>query len=295
MRLNLVDLMDTYYGAGSWTGRTGVGVGTDIGPALSTGLTSLRGAGGRGVIEIPVCPVGGSWLANTMPNHSLLSGNYIEGEGSQGSLIVYNNANNVMFYYSGFGGFSGGGVKGVGMQLEDGLGDTSSYAVLLKGDTASQPDQCEFEDLYITALGSSYWYNPFQAYGNLRTSPQGIRILECKNIQLFRGRNVGCHLSGVVQASFDNLGIYVGKPGTNGDSMYVTGGTTPDTQTVQFRAEEIAVNGNLNINNCRDVELQGRVYGTVNLDPSADYVNGRIHAGAKVGTLGSHSSLVVTF
>lgn len=231
---DLVSCMNAYYGVGAWTYRTGVNQGSDIGPALTAGLQAIRnGPGARGTIQIN----SGQWLYRTPVSPSLLSGNYLIGEGSQASTLFFANGTGVAFYFNGAGGLTGGGLKGLGVQLEDGLGDSTAYAILLMGDASFQPDQMQFDDLYISALGASYWFTGFEAYGDARTAPQGIRVGSMHMVEIFKCRNVGCYLSNVVDWDITNLGLFVGKGG--GMDFYITGGGTPPTNSTIVNVRDV--------------------------------------------------------
>jgi hypothetical protein len=296
MELSLPSLMDARYGAGNWSQRTAPGNGTDIGPALEDGFTTLRANGGRGIIKIP----SGSWQLTFPPNPNLVSGNYIIGEGSMASKVYFNSNSGAAFYWNSAGGYSGGGMKGVAILLEPNLGDTNAYAILVQGDATYQPDQMSFEDLYISATQNScgapstpsYWYNPVQFYGNARTSPQGIRGATLKNIQVFCGRNLGVYMSNVVQYSIENLGVYVGKPGTSGMDAMFSGGGSASTNTIHLTVSALNVGGTLWLNEISSVALQGNV-GVLNTNSTATYVSGWLRAGGTVGVVGANSNLTV--
>ncbi len=205
--LDLRDLMDARYGVGSWTQRTGVGAGSDIGLAICDGLTTLKSNFYGGTIFVPP----GVWLMNTPIPATLLSGSKIKGLHSQASIIVFNNAWNAAFSFNGNGGATGGGMSGLGILLESGLGLSSSYAILLNGDSVHQQDQTEWDDLYISAWGgSSYWWDGFHADGVARTSPLGVRVATLNNVQVFNCRNASFYLKTVVQWSMSNVGAYTG-------------------------------------------------------------------------------------
>lgn len=257
--LDLRDLMDNVYGAGQWVHRTAPGNGSDIGPALAAGLTGLRAKFGRGKILIPP----GTWELTNPPTGDLLSGNTLEGVSSQASIIFYNKGTGAALSFTGNGGYTGGGLKHLGLLLEPGFGQSSAYAVLLRGNATYQPDQTMFEDLYITASNSgSYWWDGFHADGSARAYPQGIRIVDLRNIQIFNCHNTSGYFSNCVGWSLTNFGTYVGS-GTGAD-VYIQGRTT------QFSAMRLNVNGTLHLSNCNGVYLEG--LGTISADGSAKYI-----------------------
>lgn len=226
--VELTDFMDSHYGVGNWTRRTGVGLGTDIGPALVAACNFLRTNYGRGIISITP---GGAWLMNTAPTPAQWSGHRIIGAGSQASSVVWNSNSGCPFYFNAAGGYTGGGIEGLSILLEDGYPTSNTYGILLQGDASFQQDQTMWSDIYMTALGNSYWFNGFQAYGNARTSPQGIRIADMTNVQIFRCRNAGFYGSNLVGWSGRNIGCYAGLAG--GNSFYLTGGGSTNTNSVQ--------------------------------------------------------------
>lgn len=220
--LDLRDLMDAHYGVGHWTQRTGVGVGSDIGPALTDGLQYLRQKFGRGKILIPP----GQWLMTNAPVPADMTGHYIEGAGSMASWVVYNNASGAAFYFSAAGGYDGGGIRGLAIMLESGLGNTNSYGILLQGSAIYQPDQMEFEDIYMSSVGaSSFWWDNFHIDGSARAHPQGCRIGTLTNVQLFNSHNVPLYISNAVGWTLVNVGVFTGA-GANGNDIFIIGGST---------------------------------------------------------------------
>src|SRR6185369_16841938 len=245
--LDLRDLMNARYGVGGWTGRTGIGVGTDIGPAICDGLTALRANFSGGIIDIPP----GVWLLNTPIPANLLSGSIIRGLHSQASIIVFNNPGNAAFSFNGSGGATGGGMRGLAILLESGLGNTNSYAIILNGDSVHQQDQTEWNDLYISAWGgSSYWWDGFHADGVARTSPLGVRVATLNNVQVFNTRNAPFYLKTTVQWTLNNVGAYTGI-GPYANTVLIAG-------AVHMYGE--AVNAVLNIFGSSDVLINGTRY-----------------------------------
>lgn len=248
--VNLTDFLNRRHGVGGWTQRTGVGAGTDIGPALVDMCTYLRTNFGRGVIWIPP----GEWLMTTTPSAAQWSGMQIWGAGSQASAVVYNSNGGTAFNFSAAGGWTGGGIQGLAITLESGFPASNAVAISLQGDTTQQPDQMTFKDLYITSKNASYWYSGFVAFGNARTSPQGIRIAHLENLQIFRCSNAGMYLSNVVQWTIVNVGIYVGTGG--GANFYIAGGGAGATNSTQIDARGI-VASEINMTNCSKVFISG--------------------------------------
>lgn len=283
--VNLDDYMDSYYGAGAWTGRTGIGTGSDIGPALINALNAIRSSTGRGkVIFAPR-----TYLMNTAPTADQYSGIQLEGCGSQASKVVWNSNTGCPFSYSGNGGYTGGGIKGIGLLLEDGYPSSMANGITLQGNATYQPDQMEFSDIYMSAIGSSYWYNGFFAYGNARTSPQGIRVCNIANLQVFKCRNTGIYISNAVQWTVSNVGVYVGS--ASGNNFYLGGGGTPLTNSVQAYIYGLACSGDLNLTNCTKFNISGST-NTVSCATSADYGDvSVVRGGALNGSFGPNTRL----
>ena len=298
--VNLVDFMNARYGVNSWSYRTGVGVGTDAGPAINDALQYIRTNFSRGTLLIPPT---GIFLVNTAINPALLAGNNILGYGSQASKIVYNVANSDAFRFSGAGGFTGGGIKGLAILLEANLGtvfstgkrNSSTNAINLQGDTSYQPDQMVFSDLYISAISAagydtSYWNNGVQVYG-IRTSPQGIRVGQWDNIQLFNNYNSGISLYNAIQHSFNNVGIYTGE--NTGNNCYI--GSTTGGNSTQINMQNLTVSGELNLTNSTRVTINGGC-GSLVAGTGFDYYDVYVTCSGSVNTsgIGSHGRIGTT-
>jgi hypothetical protein len=240
---HLTACLDSHYGAGNWTQRTSIGVGTDIGPALSDCVTAIRNTTGRGRIYIDP----GIWLLTTSP--PTFTGIQLEGYGSQASVVVYNSGAGIAFPYintKSNGCLDGGGMRGIAILLEKGFGTSNAYAIVLSGDTSCQPDQTLWEDLYVTSVaGASYWWETFHADGSARTKPQGIRGGSMHNIQLFNAHHVGLYMANAVQWDLVNVGIYTGI-GT-GKDVWLYGAGTRSTNSVHINAIGLNYAGKLHL------------------------------------------------
>ena len=284
---DLRDFMDARHGVGGWAYRTGVGVGTDCGPAMSDALQALRSRYGRGVLFVP--PTGSFRLA-TAPAAADYSGNIVRGAGTFASQIVYDNTTGVAFNFSGASGFTGGGVESLNLQLEDGYAASTATAFNLSGDATNQPDNCNFEHLYVTAIGASFWQSLFLAIGTARTAPQGVRVLTMKDLQLFTSHTNGVQLYNVVQATVDNVGTYSGT-GT-GNDWYISGGGAANTNSISIWLTGVLCSGTMNVANCSDI--MGDIK-TVNWATGATWTTSRIKArisGTKTGAPGAGATLV---
>jgi len=214
--LDLRTLMDNHYGAGNWSYYTGQGTGTDIGPALQDGISQIQAIPfSNRAGEIDVGPF--SWSLKTQVSD--FGGIIVRGVTSSRSVIVFQNAGAVAFYFK----TVGGGLRHLAILLDSGLGDTLSMAVLLAGNATSQPDQTEFEDLYISAVGGlAYWWDAVHVDGTARTAPIGARVVTWKNIQTFNARNLSVYLGGAIKHTFENLGCYTGK-GPYANTIMISG------------------------------------------------------------------------
>lgn len=290
--LDLRDCMDAQYGVGSWSATT------DIEPALHACFLTIQAHGGRGTISVPT----GIFALNTVIPPGDLSGNYIIGQGSQASQITVGMSSGAAFFWSGTnntsGGFTGGGMKGIALRLCCNLGVTSTIAILGRGNASFQPDQMEFEDLYITgdcnagSGGGSWWNSDFQMDGTARTAPQGMRVQHVANIQLFCASAFAFFLSNAVQFDLSNVGTYVGNPGTGtGTDCYITGNGSAPTNSIQVSIVNLACGGTFHLTNA------SYVYPTVKTNAlswnsTATFIIGLISAGSVTGAAGAHSNVL---
>jgi hypothetical protein len=187
-------------------------------------------------------------------------------------------------------------MKGISIFLESGMGDTTSYAVYCVGDATNQPDQMEFEDIYITSPytpTTAFWYQGVTVDGNSRTSPQGVRVHQWRNIQIFCCRNLAAYFRNAVQFSVDNIGAYSGKSGTSGNDIQITGGGSASTNSAQFSLTRFKVGGELLTTECSDLHLVG-ITTDLEYATTATFVHGYINVtGSVTGSLGSGGDLVL--
>jgi hypothetical protein len=284
---DLRDFLDSTVGVGLWTERTGVGVGTNCQPAAEAALDAIRARYGRGVLRIPP----GTWLFNAELAPAKLSGIFVEGYGSQVTKLVYNKNSGAFLRWSAASAFTGGGIRGVGCLLEDGYPTSNAEFMRLEGDATNQPDQFRAEDLYVSAFGSSFWYQGLIAYGVARTSPQGIRIADLRNIQLFRNRNAAALFYNIVGWTIINLGSYSGSGG--GNDVYLSGGGAANTNSIQVSIDGLWCSGDLKLSNASRCRLFGTA-ASVTAATSFTYHTGQIFAPSLSGSLGTPGNLLVT-
>jgi hypothetical protein len=370
--VNLITFMNARYGVGAWAYRSDVAVGTDAGPAINDALQYIRTNFGRGTLVIPP---GGLFLVNTAIDSTLLAGNNIIGYGSAASGIVYNVNNSSAFLFTGANGFTGGGIQGLGIFIEAGIGtlfsahssfrgtgsisgttltitataagqidvgDTiygtgvtagttvtafgsgsggngtytvstsqtvastqigtitgkryaATNALTLQGSSQYQADQMVFSDLYVTAIvapgyDTTYWNYGLQIYG-IRTSPQGVRVGQWSNIQLFNNYGAGVTMYNAVQHSFSNVGIYTGQ--NNGNNCYIQGGATSSLYNTQLNFQNLTVSGELTLLNTTRCTVNG-VCASLVAGSGFDYYDVFLTVPGTVNTsgIGTHGRIV---
>lgn len=299
---DLRDFMDARYGAGQWTYRTtqqgSVVTGTDAGPAITDALAALRARYGRGKLLIPP----GAFTVIQPPDPQTLGGHIIEGFGSQASQIYFQNGQQPLFWFN--GSATGGALKGLGLLIEAGLGDTNATCILQQGNVKRldangvwdgqyhQPDQMEFSDLYITSAdGVSKWHTGWLVNGEGRTSPQGVRVCHATNIQIFRCRYLGAGFYNAQKFSVINLGIYAGT-GT-GNSLYLSGGGTSSKNSGDCLFDNITVSGDLNLTAATGCSIRGKC-STVSASSSFNAYDIFLDSGAPLsGSLGPNGRYVI--
>ncbi len=287
--IDLRDLLDEQHGVGGWTQRTGVNTGTNCTVALTLGLDRLRARYGRGTIKIPP----GTWLFNTQIDPAKLSGITLEGIHELASQMVWAGGAVDFLRWSGASAYSGGAIRRMGMYREDGFSAVST-GIMLQGDATFQPDQFTVENIYMSALGTGYWSKNLFLSGQARTSPQGLRVVSGRNLQLFRsgsGGGYGAGFFNVVQGDFTNVGTYVGT-GALGTNVYVGGGGTTSTNTTQFTLDRLACGGELNLTSHTRAKYDG-FCANLAMAGTADFVWGWLDASSTAGALGANSNLII--
>lgn len=279
---NLQTAMDNHYGVGDWTHYTGVGTGTDIGPAMSDCITAFASdSSGVGTIYVPAT---GGWMLRT--NGIDFSGISIIGDYSS-STIYYNptTPNTVAFAWRATNGRTGGGIQNIAIVLDSGLGTTGDTALLFQGNATYQPDESVVRHVYMTSVGGSSSWNTCLLYNGIaRTSPQGIRVATISDVQLFGCNNIGASFTNVVQFSISNLGIYVSS-GT-GENFVLTGGGTTLTDSTQVYVTALASSNDITINNSTRFFVWG-TGATVTTDTTATHGVVWAAGASAVGTCGT--------
>lgn len=258
----------------SWTTRTGVGQGTDISLALGDWCDHLNDNGGYGELMIPP----GTWRMANAISPERLKGKRLLGTATRNATkIVVDMSAGIAFHWSGFGGFTGGGMDNITLQLEKDKGDANITAIRLSGDSTYQPDDMVFRNVKITAItgtdggdGESYWLRCVHIDGSARSSPKGVRVGTWEDIQMFRSWDYPMFISGAVQFGMHNIGTYSGK-GATGNNIYVQGGTE------QIYINGLTCGGQLNISAADQIELSGSA-ATVAFGANVNRVFGGMYA-----------------
>lgn len=284
---DLRDFLDAQNGVGGWTYRSAPGVGTDCRVALENALVALRNRYGYGRVRIAG---NGLFRFASQIDSEKLKGMFIEGDNQNSAQLVFDFDSGVAFNYTGAGGYTGGGLRNITMYIESGHPTSTLYGINMAGNSVDQPDGMVFEHVRMTSLSpaSSFWYICLQADGSARTAPQGIRIASLNDVQLFCARNVGAIFTNCVQWDVSNFGVYVGSG--IGNDCFITGGGTGSTNTTQMDFRRFSISGDLHLNNCQKVSLNG-VATNVLTNSTATYIDGFVECPVS-GTVGVHSNLV---
>jgi hypothetical protein len=194
-------------------------------------------------------------------------------------------------------GWSGGGIGGMRLVLgATSLGGGTPVCIQLDGTdvsgTFSEADDFWLENVYINAetAATAYWYRGFVAIGDERTSPQGIRGGNVRDLQVFECSNLGIYMSNIVQWAMSNIGTYSGT-GT-GNDVQITGGGPTNTNSTQVDIRLLTCSGALTISNCSNISVVGTC-GSLSTT-AADYIRGELNnSGATTGTFGANSGITV--
>lgn len=276
---DLRDFLDLQYGVGRWLFRETPHGGSDCLAAMHAALDAVRARYSYGTVK--VVGGGGMFRFSGPIATEKLKGMIIAGDHPNNARMVFDCTQGAVFEFTGAGGYTNGGLKNLKVFLEDGYKKSSVYPLILRGSSAFQPDDMLIENVYFAALGNSYWYAGPLIYGDARSSPQGVRVLNIRNLQMFQAHAYGGFFSNMVQSVVDNFGIYAGVD--NGNTCYILGNTTG----CDFR--RFAVSGDLVLSNCKRVHLIGSA-GRIFADASADYCSGWVEA-PLFGVFGSHSDV----
>lgn len=285
---DLRDFLDMQYGVGGWTYRTAAHNGSDCTTAMNTALAAVRTRYGYGSVRVNGA---GIFKFASGIDPTALRGMNIIGENPSSSQMVFDMNTGVAFNFNGSGGFNSGGLKNINVYIEDGYPASTTYGILLQGDATFQPDAMVFENLTFTRLGTtSFWYNGFICDASARTAPQGNRVCNLKNINIFTCRNIGAQFINAVQWSVDNFGVYVGSG--VGNDVFIDGGGTTLTNTTQFDFRRFSIAGTLHLNNCQKVYLNGTA-AAATANSTAVRCSGFLEGTTLAGTFGSPSSVTV--
>jgi hypothetical protein len=213
--------------------------------------------------------IGAEWIEfHSKPD--IPAGMRITGENSSESALVRCYSGDFIQFSSGFNG----GLHKLAIYAASG---TSGGAGLLLRATASlSPDYSSFSDLVITGAGTWAW--PLFIDGTQRASPQGVRDLDFRNINLFCGTLGALQIANGVGVTFTGLGAY--PAGGSSGNVYIGSGSN----TVNLIAAN--VQGELNLVNLQKLVFSGHLI-SLNSAGSASkcHISGTHGGGAIVNNL----------
>lgn len=276
--------------------RSTFGTGTDVSPLIEEAGEYLRGrTGARGTIELPA----GQYRLKTgigdkLAGHILRGQNdiattlYYDPVGGAGIAINLDGADGTS------GGWGGGAIENLRLTLGDGPHVGAAFALYCNavnaGGTMSAPDQLRIENVLINAENPAArrFYGGLHIDGILRTSPQGVRVGNVRNVHIYDTSTYAMYCRSLVQFAFSNIGSY----GSGVNDFYFAGGGTALTDSYTVSAQHINCNGALHINNVRGLNIDARC-GALYVS-NTDYARGFIErGGAMSGAFGPKSSVVV--
>lgn len=284
------DWLDLRHGVGGWTYRTGVGTGTDCGLAANDALEYIHDTFDRGTLYWPGGG-NGDYLVQTALNSADLSGNYLEGDGPLASQITFDppSDSGTFAWWTAVGEYTGGGVRNLGILLEDGHAADPINSLRFDGSATEQPDSVHIEHVRIGVRGTSFWQSHPIFYGVDATSPQGIRVVSINNLTLFSAHTNGPGFFNVVQCVINDLNVNTGT-GT-GNDVTIGGGGASNTNSTQVFFNGIYTGGRLTITNCSKVYGYG---GSASMTTGSSFTDGYVvgNFGTVTGTSGSGAHVV---
>lgn len=239
--------------------------------AFNRALTFLQ-AEGYNVLRFP--GAGTSWYFKTKPN-PIPFGLYIEGENPRAWLVrsyTPGSSTEAFMQWTGSAGIGGDAVKGGGLRRIGLLADTATtlgIAIDILGTTTVfRPGYMGFDDVVVT--GNGQWDFGFRMNGQAITTSgsQGQRDVNIRGLFLFRCNLACMQLSNAVHVYGIGVGMFDG--GLGGTPLFqITGGGTTTTNTNDIYILGLETEGNISIQQCLNVHLQGRCSGTLTVDVSA--------------------------
>ena len=257
--IRIETILDYYYTDGNgdpnWTQFSGIGLGSDCYAAIIDYRQNVNQAA-RINVKFP----NGSWRLGIGATAAMCNGLTIEGESILGTQFNYDSTGGQIWVDTSAGGLTGSNFKrGTILLWADGA-DTNVVAFLLQGDATYQPGFTTIAELNITSPDGSYYFRAIQCIGNLRTSPQGQRVLRLRELSCFQSRTVAIFLSNVVDVWVGHVGVYTGK--LSGNDMQVAGGGALDTNSTLIFAYGLNIGGILNLGDCKTSKFDGN-FGSV--------------------------------
>lgn len=277
----------------SWVPYQGVGQGTDVGLALGDWCDYINANGGRGTLDIPAK----HFLLETFPTAEQLKGKTIRcvGGSMHGGFII-NATEGVAFDFSGYGGYTGGGLQGLLIRLDKDLGQTEVQPLRLKGDANYQPSSMIFNDIKITAItgtdggaGESYWGKGLEVDGSLKTTGAiGIRETHMQNVRVFRARDFAMKFNNVIHCVMNDIGSYTGTGATGNDIIFENGSES-------LYVFGINCNGRITIDDITKTQLYGSCGDLTKAGSSLADIGGLLKvSGSVTGTIpnGDHLTII---
>jgi hypothetical protein len=243
--------------------------------AFNRALTFCQ-ANGYNILRFP--GASSLWYFKTKPN-PIPFGLYLEGENPRAWLVrsyTAGSSTEAFMQWTGSAGSGGDVVKGGGMRRVGLLADTGTtlgIAIDILGTTTVfRPGYMGFDDVVVT--GNGQWDFGFRMNGQGITTSgsQGQRDVFIRGMLIFRCNNTYIQLSNAVHVYGFGIGCFDG--GLGGTPLInITGGGSSTTNSNDIYLLGLEHEGNLTVQQCLNVHLQGRCSGTLTVDVSAANVS----------------------
>lgn len=178
------------------------------------------------------------------PPNPIVFGLHIVGQDKVGTVLEAAFNGGSLLYFTG-AWQSGGGVSDLSLYSPSGF--APNYALVLKGNATTQPDEWVGRNLYIT--GPGLWWTDILVDGTARPSPQGNREPTFENVSAFNAKAATVVFSGVDGIKMVGGGIYQGAGNYAATGIWITGGTAANQQSAQVDLFGVVNNGTLNVTN----------------------------------------------
>ena len=221
----------------------------------------------KGYNRILIPGDGSTWYFNTKPA-PFTNGILIEGESPRSFLVRNYTAGSspeAFLQWTGSAGGGGDAVKGGGMRqigILAASGTTLGSAIDIAGTTTVyRPGYMAFEDVVITGVGSFDYGIHIDGTAITTSGSQGQRDINLRSVEIFNC--AVCHLYAANVVHLYGVGVGIFQGGLGGTPLvHITGGGTATTNTNDVYVLGLECEGNITIDNCLNVHLQGRASGT---------------------------------